>query len=109
MRPELRVKAIGVGLYVKAVLALYLKLVECALLEARYEELPDARGPTRTHRVNSSVPTVKVTDYAYALCVGGPDGEIYALNTVDVAGVRSKLIVFAVVRAFSYEVEVEVG
>ena len=75
-------------------------LVVRALAHAGDEALPDARVAAAVHRMGTGIPPVEVANDRDQTCAGRPDAKKRSRQTVDDAGVRSKLFVDAVVRAF---------
>ncbi len=82
------------------------ELVERAFAEAGDEQFPDAAGDVFAERMAAGIPVVEIADDADALRVGGPDGEVHAFDTADVAEVGAELGVALPVRAFAQQVQI---
>src|ERR1035437_5742594 len=98
---NLRVERERVGLDPQApLLRADLELVRRAFDDTRYEQLPDAGGTKRAHRVQATVPRVEVADDRNGARVRGPAGKRRADGAVDLAYVRTELLVQLLVAAF---------
>ncbi len=88
---------------------LHAELVEGSFAESRDEELPDAAGDVLLHGMTAAIPSIEVADDADAGGVGGPDGEVDAIDTVHVAQLRAESAVASPVSALSEQIQIVVA
>ena len=86
-----------------------LELVAGGVGDARDEQLPDARGAERAHRVDAAVPIVEVADDADRPRRRSPDREGRPGDAVDLAHVRAEPLVQLLVTAFGRKVQVDLA
>jgi hypothetical protein len=91
----------------RAILPANLVLVEASLGKLRHEELPDARGSERAHRVQAPVPEVEVADNGDRPRRGRPDGEGRPVDAVDDTNVGAEAPVELLVSSLRGEMDVE--
>ena len=84
-------------------------LVERSFAQARHEQFPETAGDVLPHGMAAAVPVVEIADHADARGVGGPDGEVHAVDAVDLPQLRPQPVVALPVPAFVQQVEVVVG
>lgn len=92
--PVLGIEGKWIGLeHEFAMRSAHFKFVVRALVDARDKNFPDAGGEHFAHGVNASVPVIPVTDDAYPLSVGSPDGEMHAGDAVFFLKVRAEFAI----------------
>lgn len=101
--PRHRVGAQGVA----AVRAHQVELVERALADARYEQLPHTGRSERTHRIRGAVPVVEVSADPHPARVGRPDGEAGAGDTLDGQRLRAERLPQLLVASFADQMQIE--
>ena len=102
LRRHLAAESIGIDLERQNLAGprLDLELVKHAFVESGDEDLPHAAAGMQTHRMAPPVPGVEIANDADAPCVGCPDREIDAADTVDLGDVRAHLFIGIEMAAF---------
>src|SRR5262249_48414058 len=93
----------------RTVLAADLELVDDALCELGYEELPDPGRAEAAHRMDAAVPAVEVADDADRAGTRRPDGKRRPRDTVQLARVGAQHALKLLVAALARQMEVELA
>src|SRR5690606_8672288 len=75
-------------------------------LQARNENLPDARWEPQAHRMAAAIPVIETPHHRYPACIGCPHGEPHALYTVNFHRLRAEHAANLAVIAFAEQVHV---
>ena len=109
-RWDLGGKGVGIGLLQSlAVVRLDSILVQFALTDARYEQLPNAVCIVPAHLVLSLVPSVEVPHDADRGRIRCPDTEVDSRDVVDRPDVGTQPVVDSVVSPFADQIQIELG
>src|SRR5271157_3478775 len=84
------------------------ELVEFPLLQPRDENLPQSGRAARPHGMVPPVPLVEVSDNAYTLGIGRPDGKADAFRARMLEDARAKLLIQPEVGALSEQVQIKI-
>ncbi len=110
LRRQLGPQGDGIGLEADdAVGAADRELVGVARGRLGYEQLPDAGGTERPHRVCALVPDVEVADHADGAGSGRPDRERRSRGAVERARMRAERVPEPLVAALADEMEIELA
>jgi hypothetical protein len=86
-----------------------LELVTLVLPQTRHEDLPDAVGWMKPHRMTPAVPVIEISDHAHAPRARRPHREGHAGHAVEGGRVRAELVVGVVVCALGQQMPIEIA